>query len=25
MDDLRWFTDTFSDLADPEAMQQAWK
>lgn len=25
MDDLRWFTDTFSDLADPEVMQQAWK
>lgn len=25
MGDLRWFTDTFSDLADPEVMQQAWK
>lgn len=25
MDDLQWFTDTFSDLADPEVMQQAWK
>lgn len=25
MDDLRWFTETFSGLADPEVMQQAWK
>jgi hypothetical protein len=25
MGDLQWFTDTFSDLADPEVMQQAWK
>ncbi len=25
MDDLRWFADTFSDLTDPEVMQQAWK
>jgi hypothetical protein len=24
MNDLRWFSDTFSDLADPEVMQQAW-
>jgi hypothetical protein len=25
MDDLRWFSDTFGDLADPEVMRQAWK
>lgn len=25
MDDLRWFSATFSDLADPGVMQQAWK
>ena len=25
MADLRWFTDTFSELADPEVMRQAWK
>ncbi len=25
MDDLQWFADTFSDLADPEVMQQAWQ
>jgi len=25
LDDLRWFADTFSDLADPEVMRQAWK
>jgi hypothetical protein len=24
MDDLRWFSDTFSDLADPDVMRQAW-
>jgi hypothetical protein len=24
MDDLRWFADTFSDLADPDVMKQAW-
>jgi len=25
MDDLRWFAETFSDLADPEVMRQAWE
>ncbi|MGD0686399.1 MAG: ribbon-helix-helix protein, CopG family [Streptosporangiaceae bacterium] len=25
MNDLRWFADTFSDLTDPEVMQQAWQ
>jgi hypothetical protein len=25
MDDPRWFADTFSDLADPEVMRQAWQ
>jgi hypothetical protein len=25
MGDLRWFTQTFSDLADPEVMRQAWE
>ena len=25
MDDLRWFAETFSDLADPEMMRQAWE
>jgi len=25
MDDLRWFTQTFSDLAEPEVMRQAWE
>ena len=25
MNDLRWFADTFSDLKDPEVMQQAWQ
>jgi hypothetical protein len=25
MDDLRWFSDTFSDLADPEVMKRAWQ
>lgn len=24
MDDLRWFAETFTDLADPEVMRQAW-
>ncbi|HEX8095187.1 FitA-like ribbon-helix-helix domain-containing protein [Jatrophihabitans sp.] len=24
MEDLRWFTETFRDLADPEVMRQAW-
>jgi hypothetical protein len=24
MEDLRWFTETFGDLADPEVMRQAW-
>lgn len=24
MDDLRWFTDTFGDLADRNVMRQAW-
>ncbi|KLL09856.1 MULTISPECIES: FitA-like ribbon-helix-helix domain-containing protein [Protofrankia] len=24
LDDLRWFSTTFRDLADPEAMRQAW-
>jgi hypothetical protein len=24
LEDLRWFTDTFSDLADPDVMHQAW-
>jgi hypothetical protein len=23
-DDLRWFSDTFRDLGDPEVMRQAW-
>jgi len=23
-DDLRWFTEAFGDLADPEVMRQAW-
>jgi negative regulator of replication initiation len=25
MKDLRWFAGTFSDLTDPEVMQQAWQ
>ncbi|WAX57690.1 antitoxin [Jatrophihabitans cynanchi] len=25
MDDLRWFTQTFSDLAESEVMRQAWE
>ncbi len=25
MADLRWFTDTFRDLAEPVVMQQAWE
>lgn len=25
MADLRWFSDTFSDLADPDVMDQAWR
>ena len=25
MDALRWFAETFSDLADPEMMRQAWE
>jgi hypothetical protein len=25
MDDLRWFAETFSDLADPEVMRRAWE
>jgi hypothetical protein len=25
MTDLRWFADTFSDLADPDVMGQAWR
>lgn len=24
IEDLHWFADTFSDLADPEIMRQAW-
>jgi plasmid stability protein len=24
MDDLRWFTEAFGDLGDPEVMRQAW-
>lgn len=24
MADLRWFADTFSDLADPDVIRQAW-
>lgn len=24
LDDLRWFSEAFSDLADPEVMRQAW-
>lgn len=24
LDDLRWFSATFRDLADPEVMRQAW-
>jgi plasmid stability protein len=24
MEDLRWFTETSGDLADPEVMRQAW-
>jgi hypothetical protein len=24
-DDLSWFADTFSDLADPDVMRQAWR
>jgi plasmid stability protein len=24
IEDLRWFTETFSDLGDPEVTRQAW-
>lgn len=25
VEDLRWFSDRFADVADPDVMDQAWK